>query len=166
MPPAAPGEAESGGPPLPEQSGVIVSYAGQVVPLLTLTGGLDAPPLAQGDIFDIAPTGAVAQSAACRAWQSALRINGQELRVLPSSARLNTNLRYADVEWAPDGSRLPSTSTRRTPTTRPPSTAAWVYRPGDDTAHQVFRTGYEGRVAQAHEQRAATAIDWSPDGRR
>src|SRR5690606_19435459 len=52
VPPAAPGEAESGGPPLPEQSGVIVSYAGQVVPLLTLTGGLDAPPLAQGDIFD------------------------------------------------------------------------------------------------------------------
>ena len=40
----------------------------------------------------------------------------------------------------------------------------WVYRPGEDTAHQVFRTGFEGHVAQAHEQRAATDITWSPDG--
>src|SRR5690606_15987905 len=39
-PPGNPGEVESSAPPLPEQSSVIVSYAGQVVPLLALTGGL------------------------------------------------------------------------------------------------------------------------------
>ncbi|HOB33142.1 MAG TPA: basic amino acid ABC transporter substrate-binding protein, partial [Verrucomicrobiota bacterium] len=145
---------------------MIVSYAGQVVPLLTLTGGLDAPPLAQGDIFDIAPTGAVAAISSVPGGQSALRINGQELRVLPSSEfGLNTNLRYADVEWAPDGSRLAfhvNATNPDDPTAI--DSGVWVFRPGEDRAHQVFRTGFEGRVAQAHEQRAATAIDWSPDG--
>ena len=165
-PPAELGAAEIGGPPLPEQESVIVSYQGQVVPLLTLTGGLNAAPLAQGDIFDVASTGAIAAIGSAPSGQSELRINGQPLTVSPSSQfGLNTNLRYADVEWAPDGSRLAfhvNAANPDDPTAI--DSGVWVYRPGEDTAHQVFRTGFEGHVAQAHEQRAATDITWSPDG--
>lgn len=165
-PPAAPGEAEVGGPPLPEQSGVIVSYAGQVVPLLTLTGGLEAAPLAQGDIFDVARTGVVAAISGAPGGQSSLRIGGQELLASPSSEfGLNTNLRYEDVAWSPDGSRLAFRIDAHNPDDPTAiSSGVWVYRPGDDTAHQVFRTGLEGQVAQQHEQRRPTTVTWSPDG--
>jgi len=69
------------------------------------------------------------------------------------------------VAWSPDGSRLAfriDASNPGDPTAL--HSGVWVYRPGDDSAHQVFRTGFEGQVAQIHEQRRADAITWSPDG--
>lgn len=166
VPTAPPGMAESGGPPLPEQAGVIVSYAGQVVPLLALTSGLTAAPLAQGDLFDIASNGAVAAISADPGGQSFLAIDGAVLHSSPSSAfGLNPNLRYSDVAWSPDGARLAFRLSARDPGDPTAfDSGVWVYDAASGTAHQVFRTGFEGHVAQVHEQRSASAITWSPDG--
>lgn len=166
VPTAPPGVAESGGPPLPEQASVIVSYAGQVVPLLTLTGGLTAAPLAQGDLFDLASNGAIAAISADPGGQSRLAINGAVLHSSPSSAfGLNPNLRYGDVAWSPDGARLAFRLDARDPGDPTAfDSGVWVYDAASGAAHQVFRTGFEGQVAQVHEQRSATAIHWSPGG--
>jgi len=155
--------AEVGGPPLLEQAGVIVSYAGQIVPLLPLTSGQAAAPLAEGALFDRAPDGTIA---AITSAGGVLVIGTEPLAASPSSDfGLNENLRYGDVAWSPDGSRLAFrvdaiASGHETAI----SSGVWVYDALTKTSHQVFRTGFEGQVAQTHEQRSATALTWSPDG--
>ncbi len=166
VPAAPPGMAESGGPPLPEQASVIVSYAGQVVPLLTLTGGQTAAPLAEGNLFARASNGAIAAISADSGGQSHLAINGAALHSSPSSQYgLNANLRYGNVAWSPGGARLAFRVDARDPGDPTAfDSGVWVYDTASGTAHQAFRTGFEGQVAQVHEQRRATALQWSPDG--
>jgi len=163
VPPAPPGPGEIGGPPLPEQSGVIVSYAGQIVPLLALTGTTPVQPLAAGDVFAL---GAGGRIAAITGGQRELLIDGVPLRTSPASEfGLNPNLSYRDLAWAPAGGRLAFALDAANPADPTAfDSGVWVYDTASGTAHQVFRTGFEGQVAQVHEQRRAVALTWSPDG--
>lgn len=164
--PAAPTEQAPFAPPgptLPEQDAIVVSYAGQVVPLLGLMGNefTGNTPMAQGDIFAVSSSGQVASVG----YDQQLYINNARLDTSPSSAfGLPPNLTVGDVVWSPDGSRLAFRVDADNPNEQNAiSGGVWIVEPGTRQSWQVFRTGYAGQVAQLEDQRTAQTITWSPN---
>ena len=153
---------QSGGPPLPEQAQVVVSYAGQVVPILQLPDGISAgPPLAMGEIFAVSG-GQVAAVSDARV----LIINGQPLSVSPSSAYgLHPNLRYGAVSWSPDGRYLAFLIEPLDPYEfNGIDAGVWVYDTANGQSWQVFRNTYAGQAEQLADQRHALRVTWAPNG--
>ncbi|HEX3050231.1 MAG TPA: hypothetical protein VHP83_06205 [Aggregatilineaceae bacterium] len=155
-----------GGPAaLPEQGSVIISYAGQVVPLLNFVpGAQQAPtvPMAQGTVFSVSPTGQVAAASGAGGF---LYVNGSPVVVSPASIYgVNPNLTYADLVWSPDGRYLAfRIDAINTADSSAINTGVRVYDTGTGQSWQVFRTTYEGQTAQLHEQRQPLAMRWSPN---
>ena len=153
---------QSGGPPLPEQAQVVVSYAGQVVPILQLPDGISAgPPIASGEAFATGG-GQVAAVSGARV----LYINGAPLSVSPSSAYgLHPNLRYGDVAWSPDGRYLAFLVEALDPYAfNGIDTGVWVYDAASGQTWQVFRNTYAGQAEQLADQRRALRVTWAPNG--
>ncbi len=140
----------------------MVSYAGQVVPILQLPNGISAgPPIASGETF---ATGGGQVAAVAGA--QVLYINGQPLSVSPSSAYgLHPNLRYGEVAWSPDGHYLAFMIEALDPYAfNGIDTGVWVYDATSGQSWQVFRDTYEGQVAQLEAQQHAVRVTWSPNG--
>jgi hypothetical protein len=161
LPVAPAGDSGPGGSPLPEQEYIVISYAGQVVPILPLPDGIDTgSALAQGDIFAVGSGGAVAAVGFDR-W---LVVNGQRMTVSPSSEfGLHPNLSINDLVWSPDGQRLAF----RVDTSNPSDfngidSGVWIYEPATRRSWQVFRNTYQ--AAQLHEILRALTVQWSPNG--
>jgi len=168
-PGGVPGETGPIGPtaPLPEQASVVVSYAGQVVPILELgaDGRPSAAPLAQGTVFAVSSAGQVAAIA-----DNALHIGDAILHVSPDSGwGLGDNLAWGDLAWSPDGRWLALRVDPADPATYPPGasynepTGVWIVDPLEPNSWPIFRNGYAGQVAQLHEQRRAVGMRWSPN---
>jgi hypothetical protein len=161
--PIAPaGQTGPTGPALPEQNQVVVSYAGQVVPLLGLdpSGNPVSNPLAHGTIFTVNQNGDVAAVGG----DHLLYVNNGPLVVSPASIYgLDPNLTYGDLVWSPNGQRLAfRLDATSLDNTNAIDAGVWVYDPGQMLpTWQVFRNSYEG--AQLDQQRQALAIHWSPD---
>ena len=164
-----PGETGPIGPtaPLPEQASVVVSYAGQVVPILELgaDGRPATAPLAQGTVFAVSSAGQVAAIA-----DNALRVDGTALHVSPDSGwGLGDNLAWGDLAWSPDGRWLALRVDPADPAMYPPGasynepTGVWIVDPLEPNSWPIFRNGYAGQVAQLHEQRRAVGMRWSPN---
>lgn len=160
--PAAPmGDTGPSGPTLPEQNAVVVSYAGQVVPLLDLSSSGTGAPLAQGKVFAISNTG---QTAAVGT-NGVLVVNGVPVLVSPASQYgMPPNLTIGYLAWSNDGQRLAF----RVDATNPYEqngidSGIWIYEPATNRSWQVFRDHYDGQVAQLHEQQLAGVVAWSPD---
>jgi hypothetical protein len=164
-----PGETGPIGPsaPLPEQASVVVSYAGQIVPILELgaDGRPSAAPLAQGTVFAVSSAGQVAAIA-----DNALHIGDAILHVSPDSGwGLGDNLAWGDLDWSPDGRWLALRVDPADPATYPPGasynepTGVWIVDPLEPNSWPIFRNGYAGQVAQLHEQRRAVGMRWSPN---
>ncbi|MBN2306309.1 MAG: hypothetical protein JXQ72_17635, partial [Anaerolineae bacterium] len=154
----------SSAPLLPEQSFIVVSFAGQIVPLLDLSGintGSSAP-LAQGEVFGVSATGQVAAVGP----DQQLYVNGAPLHTSPASEfGLPPNLTIEDIVWSPDGNRLAFRVDAINPNEQNAiNSGVWVYEPGSNRSWQVFRNTHQGQVEQLHEQQQALAIQWSPDG--
>lgn len=164
--PAAPaGDSGPEGPVplLPEIDSVVISYAGQVVPLLDINGVSNTnTPFAQGEVFAINHTGQVAAVGG----DHQLYVNGAPMTVSPASQfGLPPNLSVRDIVWSPDGHRLALRVDAANPNERNAiSSGIWIYEPGSNRSWQVLRTTYEGQVAQLHQQQRPVAIQWSPDG--
>ncbi|MBN1681069.1 MAG: hypothetical protein JW966_12350 [Anaerolineae bacterium] len=165
LPVAPAGDSGPSGPPLPEQESIVISYVGQVVPILSLSGGAgaaSAASLGQGDIFDVSRSGQVAVIGGDR-W---LYVNGQRMEISPSSVYgMTPNLSYGDVVWSPDSTRLALRIDAADPDNPNAIDAGvWIYDPGANQSWQIFRNGYEGHVAQLHDQRQPVSIRWAPNG--
>lgn len=166
LPVAPPGESGPAGsaPSLPEQNAVVVSYAGQVVPLLDLSGagGATTAPLAQGDVFAVSQTGQVAAVGP----DDELYVNGAPMLISPASRfGLPPNLSVSDLAWSPDGHRLTfRIDAANQGAQNAINAGVWVYEPGSERSWQVLRTTHESQVAQLHEQQQPTLVQWSPDG--
>jgi len=149
---------------MPEQSYIVVSYAGQVVPLLPLIGGSGAgSPLAQGQIFAVSSRGQVAAVGPDR-W---LYINGTRLTVSPSSQfGMDPNLSFGDLVWSPDGQRLAMRVDAANPNAQNAiDSGIWVYDPAHiPPSWQIFRDTYPGQVAQLDQQQRALTVQWAPNG--
>jgi hypothetical protein len=161
LPVAPAGHSGPSGSPLPEQEYIVVSYEGQVVPILPLLDGVGTgSTLGQGDVFAVSSGGAVAAVGYDR-W---LYVNGQRMTVSPSSEfGLHSNLSITDLIWSPVGQRLAF----RVDTSNPSDfngldSGIWIYEPTTDRSWQVFRNTYQ--AAQRHEQRRASTVTWSPNG--
>lgn len=141
----------------------MISYAGQVVPLLDINGvDNTSTPLAQGEVFAINHTGQVAAVGG----DHQLYVNGAPMTASPASQfGLPPNLSVRDIVWSPDGHRLALRVDAVNPNERNAiSSGIWIYEPGSNHSWQVLRTTYEGQVAQLHQQQRPVAIQWSPDG--
>jgi hypothetical protein len=163
LPVAPAGESGPVGPALPEVNQIVVSYAGQVAPLVALPGGVrTAAPLAQGDVFAVNQAGQVAAVAA----DHQLYVDGAPLQISPASQfGLPPELLIGDLAWSPDGARL----ALRVDTGDPHHVSAidsgvWIYEPASQRSWQVFRNTYEGQVEQLHQQRQARGMVWAPNG--
>lgn len=161
LPVAPEGDSGPSGSPFPEQEYIVVSYEGQVVPILPLPDGIGTgAALASGDVFAVSGGGAVAAVGYDR-W---LYVNGQRMAVSPSSEfGLHPNLSIGDLVWSPDGQRLAF----RVDTSNPSDFngidgGIWIYEPSTGRSWQVFRNTYQ--AAQLHEQRRALTVQWSPNG--
>ena len=142
---------------------VVVSYAGQVVPLLSLQNGVGpGSSLAAGNVFAMSSTGHIAAAGADR-W---LRINGQPVTVSPSSEfGLNDNLSIHDLAWSPNGQLLALQIEAANPEHETAiSSGIWIYEPASNRSWQVFRNTFSGQTEQLHQQRRAVNVQWSPDG--
>jgi hypothetical protein len=146
---------------IPEQNNIIISYAGQVVPILPLPGGISTgSALAQGSVFSVSPYGAVAAFGSDR-W---LRINGQTVIVSPASEwGLHPNLSIGDLVWSPDGQRLAFRVDAANPNEfNGIDSGVWIYEPATNRSWQVFRDTYQAE--QLHQQRRAIRLQWAPNG--
>lgn len=155
------GQTGPAGPPIPEQEYVVVSYAGQVVPLLTLPGGIETgAPLAQGEVFAVSGSGSVAAVG----YDRSLYINGQRLEVSPSSRfGMHENLAVGDVVWSPDGQRLAFRVDVANPNEfNAIDSGIWIYEPASSRSWQIFRNTYQAE--QLHDQRQAVTVAWAPNG--
>lgn len=162
----APGPVGPSGPPLPDQEAVIVSYAGQIVPLLTLSGqpAPDAP--IQGQVFDVNPaTGEIAHVDANRN----VSIAGRPMIISPSSEfGPNENVSFRELFWSPNGHRLAIIVDDAGDNTVTDA-GVWIYEPvpGDKgLSWQVFRAGTPTNAPQLHEQRTPVGVQWSRDSTR
>jgi hypothetical protein len=162
LPVAPEGDTGPAGPALPEQQYIVVSYVGQVVPLLdvpNMAAGTSSP-MAQGEIFAISRTGQIAAIG----YDRTLYVNGQPVLVSPASEfGLHENLSYGDLVWSPDGQRL----AMRVDAVDPGAfngidSGIWIYEPATNRSWQIFRNTYQG--AQSSEQRRAMTVDWAPNG--
>ena len=163
MPVAPAGESGPVGPALPEINQIVVSYAGQIAPLVALPAGVGAAaPLAQGDVFAVSRGGQVAAVAP----DHQLYVDGAPLLVSPASQfGLPTALQISDLAWSPDGAHL----ALRVDTSDPQHVSAidsgvWIYEPASNRSWQVFRNTYAGQVEQLHQQRQAREMTWAPNG--
>jgi len=163
LPNAPVGSTGPGGPSIPETSMIVVSYAGQVVPLLELPNGVaSGSSLAEGNVFALSSSGQVAAVGVDR-W---LRINGQPVTVSPSSEfGLNTNLSIHSLAWSPDGQRLALQIDTANPDHETAiSSGVWIYEPATSRSWQIFRNTFPGQTEQLHQQRRAISVQWSPNG--
>jgi hypothetical protein len=163
LPVAPSGETGPSWPVLPEQNSVVVSYAGQIVPLLAFSGGnFGDSALAQGEIFDVNSRGEVAAVGNDR-W---LYINGVRMDVSPASIYgVPDNLSFGDVVWSPDGQRVAFRVDAANPNEQNAiDSGVWIFEPATRRSWQIFRSGYEGQVAQLHEQRQPVTFHWAPNG--
>jgi hypothetical protein len=169
-PGGAPGETGPVGPavPLPEQASVVVSYAGQVVPILDLgaDGRPAAAPLAQGSVFAISSAGRVAAIGP----DDLLHVDELTLHVSPDTGfGLADNLAWGDLAWSPDGRWLAFRVDPADPASYIPAasynepTGVWIVDAEGTTSWHIFRNGYAGQVAQLHEERRAVGMRWSPN---
>ncbi len=142
---------------------MVISYAGQVVPLLALSGGFGAgTPLAQGSIFAVSGGGQVAAVGPDR-W---LYVNGVPMTVSPASIYgVPDNLSFGDLVWSPDGQRLAFRVDAANPNEQNAiDSGIWIYEPATNRSWQAFRSTYAGQVAQLDQQRRAVTVHWSPNG--
>jgi hypothetical protein len=161
LPVAPAGETGPGGPALREQEYIVVSYAGQVVPLLDLPGGIGTgSAMAQGAVFAVSGSGQVASVGYDR-W---LYVNGQRVIVSPASQfGLHENLSYGDLIWSPDGQRLAMRIDAADPSAfNGIDSGIWIYEPATNQSWQIFRNTYQG--AQLDEQQRAVTAQWAPNG--
>jgi hypothetical protein len=163
LPIAPAGQTGPRGPAMPEQSYIVVSYAGQVVPLLPLLGGSGAgSPMAQGQVFAVSSSGQVAAVGSDR-W---LYVNGARLTVSPSSQfGMDPNLSFGDLVWSPDGRRLAMRVDAGNPNAQNAiDSGIWVYDPTHmPPSWQIFRDTYQGQTAQLDQQRRALTVQWAPN---
>lgn len=153
--------------PLPEQQQIVISYQGQVVPLLALdlAGNVAGnAALDQGTAFAVSPGGAVAAVHADRI----LYVNGQAMLISPANAYgMPENLVINDLAWSPDGTRLAFRVDAIDPNQQNViDSGIWVYEPATQRSWQVFRTGYAGQIAPWEDVQRPLTIRWSPDGTR
>ena len=169
-PGGAPGESGPVGPavPLPEQASVVVSYAGQVVPILDLgaDGRPAAAPLAQGSVFAVSSAGRVAAIGP----DDLLHVDDLTLHVSPDTGfGLADNLAWGDLAWSPDGRWLAFRVDPADPASYIPAasynepTGVWIVDAEGTTSWHILRNGYAGQVAQLHEERRAVGMRWSPN---
>ena len=162
LPMAPAGQAGPAGPTMPEVSSIVVSYAGQIVPLLPLPDQISTGiPLAQGNIFASGRGGGIANVGSDRR----LYVNGQPVTVSPASQYgLHENLAFTALEWSQDGRLLAMRVDAIDPNAfNGIDSGVWVYDPATGRSWQVFRNTYEGQVAQLGEQRRAISIQWAPN---
>lgn len=150
------------GPAILEQSSVVVSYAGQIVPIVTVPNGMNTgPAIGEGEIFTISSKGQVAT----------IHLDGEfyidEAQVLVSPASrfgLDSNLSYGDLAWSPNSQyvaiRVDAIATQ---VANAIDSGIWIYEPATNQSWQIFRNSYEGQVAQLHQQRRALSITWAPN---
>lgn len=162
LPIAPVGQTGPSGPSIPEQNSVIVSYAGQIVPIIALPDGVSTgSTIAQGNIFATSGSGTVAAVTA----SGELMINNTQMRISPSSQfGLHPNLTYGDLTWSPNGQLL----TFRIDADNPQEfngidSGIWIYEPATNRSWQIFRNTYAGQVEQQHDQRRALAVTWAPN---
>ncbi len=163
LPVAPAGESGPIGPALPEINQIVVSYAGQIAPLVALPAGAGAAaPLAQGDVFAVSRSGQVAAVAP----DHQLYVDGAPLLISPASQYgLPPVLQISDLAWSPDGTHL----ALRVDASDPNHVSAidsgvWIYEPASNRSWQVFRNTYAGQVEQLHQQRQARGVTWAPHG--
>lgn len=170
-PEAPPGDTAPGGPTMPEEEQIVVSYVGEVVPYLSLVGvagGSEPAPLGQGTIFDVSSAGQVA-TVGENHW---LTINGEPVVVSPASQfGPPANLSLGAVEWSPDGQYVALRVDDATPGSQTLTNGGvWIYDltdPANPQSRQIFRNGYPGLVEQRGDERVASGgLVWSPDGSR
>ena len=167
---SAPQVSDNGpsGPPLAEQQRIVVSYQGQVVPLLgldALTGGVKSgAALDQGAVFAVSAGGNVAVVRADRL----LYVNGAPMLISPANRfGMPENLAITDLAWAPDGARIAFRVDAGDPNQQNAiDSGIWVYEPATARSWQVFRTGYAGQIAPWENVQRPLTIRWSPDGTR
>lgn len=146
---------------MPELNTLVISYAGQIVPVLALPDGIQpGAPIADGSVFAITREGKIAAVSGT----GELLVNGTPLVVSPASVYgLHPNLIYGDVAWSPDGQRLAFRIDALNPAEfNGIDSGVWIYEPATNRSWQVFRNTYSG--AQLHEQRRALRISWAPNG--
>lgn len=167
LPPGQPSDSGPGGSQpanLPEQAAIVVSYAGQVVPILDLqtTSAPNSAALASGTVFAVGANGQVAAVGQDRQ----LYVNGAPLAISPASEfGLPENLSFGDLVWSPDGHRLAVRVDAANPHhANAIDAGVWIIEPYSGRSWQVFRTGFPGQVAQLHQERRPLRIQWSPDG--
>lgn len=163
VPVASPGQSGQTGPALPEQEFIVITYGGQVVPLLSVpVGGAAGAPVAAGQVFAVSSAGQVAAVGADRL----LYVNNGPMVVSPASQfGLAANLSYGDIVWSPDGQRLALRVDAANPNeANAIDSGIWIYEPWSNRSWQVFRTTYAGQVAQLEEQRRPLTLQWAPNG--
>lgn len=162
LPVAPAGDTGPSGPAMREQAYLVVSYAGQVVPILDLPNviGGSGTALAQGDIFAVSPGGQIASVGADR-W---LVVNGWRVIVSPASEfGMHENLSFGDLVWSPDGQRLAMRVDAADPNAfNGIDSGMWIYEPSTHRSWQIFRNTYQ--AAQLGDQRRAVTVQWAPNG--
>ena len=161
LPVAPAGDTGPSGPAMREQEYLVVSYAGQVVPILDLPNviGGSGTALAQGDIFAVSASGGIASVGADR-W---LVVNGWRVIVSPASEfGLHENLSFGDLVWSPDGQRLAMRVDAADPNAfNSIDSGIWIYEPSTHRSWQIFRNTYQ--AAQLGDQRRAVTVQWAPN---
>jgi hypothetical protein len=160
LPVAPAGQSGPSGPAMPEQSYIVVSYAGQIVPLLPVPGGIGlGSPLAAGDVFAVSGSGAVAAVGGDR-W---LYVNNAPMIVSPASRfGVPDNLSFGSVAWSPDGQRIAIRVDAANPNEQNAiDSGVWVYEPATNQSWQVFRNTYQAE--QSSDQRRAVSVEWAPN---
>jgi hypothetical protein len=161
LPVAPAGDTGPSGPAMREQEYLVVSYAGQVVPILDLPNviGGGGTALAQGDIFAVSASGGVASVGADR-W---LVVNGWRVTVSPASEfGLHENLSFGDLVWSPDGQRLAMRVDAADPNAfNSIDSGIWIYEPTTHRSWQIFRNTFQ--AAQLGDQRRAVTVQWAPN---
>jgi hypothetical protein len=164
LPVAPAGNTGPSGPAMREQEYIVVSYAGQVVPILDLPnvigGSGSGSALAHGRVFAVSRSGQVAAVGYDR-W---LYVNGQPVTVSPASQfGLHENLSFGDLVWSPDGQRLAMRVDAADPGAfNGIDSGIWIYEPATNRSWQIFRNTYQ--AAQLADQRRAVTVRWAPNG--
>ncbi|MBI5957588.1 MAG: hypothetical protein HY866_02565 [Chloroflexi bacterium] len=162
--PIAPlGQSGPSGPVMPEQSSIIISYGGQVVPLLPMPEGVSlGAPLVPGETYAESNSGQVASVGLNRL----LYVNNAPMIVSPASQYgLPDNLSIGHIVWSPDERYVALRVDAANPAEQNAiDSGIWIYDPVSGYSWQIFRSTYPGQVTQQHEQRSAVDMQWAPNG--